>query len=226
MSRCLTERSVDHVVLERGETANSWRTDRWDSLRLLTPNWQTRLPGYSYQGDEPDGFMTMPEIIDYLSTYAAAISAPVEEHTEVSSVRQYEDGFVVTTSAGEWAGSNRRRSQRSVPCGRGPGVRQSRPGGRHFGHCRATIATLTSWTRAGCWWWEPLRQGCSWPTRSSVRVVPSPWRSAATSGSPGSIGAWTSCGGSTPPVSSTNATTRSTTSSEHATFRRFNCWLV
>jgi putative flavoprotein involved in K+ transport len=102
MSRCLTERSIDHVVLERGEIANSWRTGRWDSLRLLTPNWQSRLPGYRYQGDDPGGFMTMPEVIDYLSTYAATIGAPVEEHSEVSSVRQHADGFVVTTTAGDW----------------------------------------------------------------------------------------------------------------------------
>jgi putative flavoprotein involved in K+ transport len=102
MSRCLTERSVDHVALERGEIANSWRTGRWDSLRLLTPNWQSRLPGYSYQGDDPGGFMSMPEVVDYLSTYAATIDAPVEEHTEVYSVGQNPDGFVVRTSAGEW----------------------------------------------------------------------------------------------------------------------------
>lgn len=102
MSRCLTERSIDHVLLERGEIANSWRTGRWDSLRLLTPNWQSRLPGYSYQGDEPGGFMTMAEVIDYLSTYGSTIDAPVEVHTEVTSVRRLEDDFVVTTSAGEW----------------------------------------------------------------------------------------------------------------------------
>ena len=52
-SRCLTERSIDHVVLERGEIANSWRRERWDSLRLLTPNWQSRLPGYQYQRPRP-----------------------------------------------------------------------------------------------------------------------------------------------------------------------------
>ena len=52
-SRCLTERSIDHVVLERGEVANSWRRERWDSLRLLTPNWQSRLPGYRYEGPIP-----------------------------------------------------------------------------------------------------------------------------------------------------------------------------
>ena len=56
MSRCLAERSIDHVLLERGEVANSWRTERWDSLRLLTPNWMTRLPGYSYGGADADGY--------------------------------------------------------------------------------------------------------------------------------------------------------------------------
>ena len=59
-SRCLTERSIDHLVIERGEVANSWRNERWDSLTLLTPNWQSRLPGYRYSGDDPDGYMTMP----------------------------------------------------------------------------------------------------------------------------------------------------------------------
>jgi putative flavoprotein involved in K+ transport len=48
------------VVLERGEVAHSWRTERWDSLRLLTPNWLTRLPGFAYRGADPDGFMTGP----------------------------------------------------------------------------------------------------------------------------------------------------------------------
>ncbi len=102
MSRCLTERSVDHVVLERGEVADSWRRGRWDSLRLLTPNWLSRLPGYQYAGDDPDGYMTMPEVIDYLGTYAESISAPVETHTEVVSVRAAGDGYLVTTTNGEW----------------------------------------------------------------------------------------------------------------------------
>jgi putative flavoprotein involved in K+ transport len=57
MSRHLAERSVDHVVLERGAVAHSWRTQRWDSLRLLTPNWMTRLPGFAYRGDDPDGYL-------------------------------------------------------------------------------------------------------------------------------------------------------------------------
>ena len=68
MSHFLSERSIDHVILERGEVANTWRTERWDSLRLLTPNWQGRLPGYGYDGDDPDGFRTMPEVIDFIDT--------------------------------------------------------------------------------------------------------------------------------------------------------------
>ncbi|HEY2428108.1 MAG TPA: NAD(P)-binding domain-containing protein [Acidimicrobiales bacterium] len=101
MSRCLTERSIDHVVLERGEIAQSWR-GRWDSLRLLTPNWMSRLPGYCYDGDQPDGYMTMPELIGYLHTYAEQIAAPVECHTEVTSVLAGDAGYAVTTTTGEW----------------------------------------------------------------------------------------------------------------------------
>jgi putative flavoprotein involved in K+ transport len=63
MSRRFTERSIDHIVLERGEVANSWRTQRWPSLRLLTPNWQTRLPGHPYIGDDPDGFMPVADVV-------------------------------------------------------------------------------------------------------------------------------------------------------------------
>ena len=69
MSRRLSERSIDHVVLERGEVANTWRTERWDSLRLLTPNWQSRLPGFGYEGDDPDGYRTVPEVVDFISRF-------------------------------------------------------------------------------------------------------------------------------------------------------------
>jgi putative flavoprotein involved in K+ transport len=102
MSWCLAKRSIDHVVLERGEVANSWRTERWDSLRLLTPNWQSRLPVFSYQGDDDDGFRTMPETIDFIAGYATAISAPVQTHTNVTSVRRSGDGYEVTTNQGQW----------------------------------------------------------------------------------------------------------------------------
>lgn len=102
MSRCLSDASVPHVVLERGEIANSWKTERWDSLRLLTPNWQSRLPGQSYSGPDPDGFMTMPELVRYLETYADASRAPVEERTRVTSVTRASFGFRVETDRGLW----------------------------------------------------------------------------------------------------------------------------
>jgi putative flavoprotein involved in K+ transport len=89
------------VVLERGEVANSWRRERWDSLRLLTPNWQSRLPGYPYAGADPDGFMTMPELIERISGYAAAIAAPVRTRTPVSSVSRIDGGYRVVTDSGE-----------------------------------------------------------------------------------------------------------------------------
>jgi putative flavoprotein involved in K+ transport len=102
MSRCLTERSIDHLVLERGEVANSWRTERWDSLRLLTPNWQSRLPGFAYDGDDPDGYRTMPEIVDFLDRYARAIDVPLETHTTVTSLGLNGTGFLVKTDRGVW----------------------------------------------------------------------------------------------------------------------------
>jgi putative flavoprotein involved in K+ transport len=100
-SRCLSDRSIDHVVLERGEVANSWRRERWDSLRLLTPNWQGHLPGYQYQGTDPDGYMTMREVIEFISRFAVASGAPVRTHTTVTSVKRTDTGYHVATSTGE-----------------------------------------------------------------------------------------------------------------------------
>jgi putative flavoprotein involved in K+ transport len=101
-SRCLSERSIDHVVLERNEVAHSWRRERWDSLRLLTPNWQCRLPGHAYEGDDPDGFMTATEVVEFITEYAKLIAAPVLSGTNVTSVRSRDDGYTVATDQGEW----------------------------------------------------------------------------------------------------------------------------
>src|SRR4051812_31717155 len=87
MGRRLPARSIAHVVLGRGEVANSWRTERWSSLRLQTPNWQTRLPGARYEGADPDGFMSMPEVIAFVDDYARGVAAPVLTNTTVTSVR-------------------------------------------------------------------------------------------------------------------------------------------
>lgn len=103
MSRCLAERGIDHVVLERGEVANAWRQDRWDSLRLLTPNWQTCLPGYRYAGNDPDGFMSMRQIVRFIDDYARLIGAPVRPHTTVTAVRATDSGYRVETDRGAFA---------------------------------------------------------------------------------------------------------------------------
>jgi putative flavoprotein involved in K+ transport len=102
MSSHLTARSIDHVVLERGEVAASWRTQRWDSLRLLTPNWMTGLPGRPYTGDDPHGFLSATDVADYISGYASASAAPVLTGTTVSAVRPGGQGFDVETDRGRW----------------------------------------------------------------------------------------------------------------------------
>jgi putative flavoprotein involved in K+ transport len=88
-------------VLERGEIANSWRRERWDSLRTLTPNWMNRLPGQGYDGPDPDGYMGMGEVVDLIDRFALASKAPVRTGTEVTSVRRVGEGYTVTTSDGE-----------------------------------------------------------------------------------------------------------------------------
>ena len=95
MSRRLTDRSIDHVVLERGEVANSWRTQRWPSLRLLTPNWQTRLPGHDYTGDDPDGFMPAADVVATLAAYARLVGAPLRTATTVHTLRAGPRGFEI-----------------------------------------------------------------------------------------------------------------------------------
>ncbi|MEO1244597.1 MAG: NAD(P)-binding domain-containing protein [Pseudomonadota bacterium] len=101
MSRYLAAQSIEHVILERGEVANSWVCERWDSLKLLTPNWQNGLPGQSYSGRDPDGYMSMPEVIGFIKGYAADSGAPVLTETEVTSVRRRGRGYHVVSNRGE-----------------------------------------------------------------------------------------------------------------------------
>jgi putative flavoprotein involved in K+ transport len=89
------------VILERGEVANSWRRERWDSLRLLTPNWQSRLPSYGYAGADPDGYMTIGEVIDFITRYGVVSNSPVRTHTTVTSVRRTDAGYDVATNNGD-----------------------------------------------------------------------------------------------------------------------------
>ena len=106
MSRCLTDRGVEHVILERGRVAERWRSERWDSLRLLTPRWQSRLPGWRYRGPDPDGFMTKSEVVTYLDEYARSFRAPLHTGVAVTRVHGRGDSFEVQTDAGGWVSSN------------------------------------------------------------------------------------------------------------------------
>jgi putative flavoprotein involved in K+ transport len=101
MSWHLTERGIDHVILERSDVANSWRTERWDSLRLLTPNWQTRLPGWTYQGDDPDGYQSAADIVGSLTAYATAMGAPIQTDTTVRMVEPGDGQHLVRTDRGD-----------------------------------------------------------------------------------------------------------------------------
>ncbi len=100
MSRHLAVAGLDHVVLERGEVASSWRTERWDSLRLLTPNWMCRLPGYQYEGPDHDGYQTAAETAGWLEAYACRTGAPVRTRVTVLQVRRTAGGFEVATDDG------------------------------------------------------------------------------------------------------------------------------
>ena len=102
MSYCLNERGINHVVLERADIANSWRTERWNSLRLLTPNWQARLPGMVYEGDDPDGFLTVPQVSGFIESYADKISVPLERRTNVLAIKPHGGGYLIETTQGDW----------------------------------------------------------------------------------------------------------------------------
>jgi len=104
MSRCLSDLGVAHVVLERGAVAQRWRSESWDSLRLLTPNWMTRLPGFRYTGPDPDGFMSVPELIALFEHYAAVSNAPLVTAT-VRSIDRERGRFRVATDRGAWLAS-------------------------------------------------------------------------------------------------------------------------
>jgi putative flavoprotein involved in K+ transport len=107
MSCCLHERGVEHVVLERGRVGERWRNGSWDSLRLLTPNWQSRLPHWHYKGAAPDEYMTTREFVEHLERYASSFNAPVCDATTVQAVENVDRGsYRITTDRGVWMARN------------------------------------------------------------------------------------------------------------------------
>jgi putative flavoprotein involved in K+ transport len=108
LSYCLKQRHVDHIVFERDRVASAWRSSRWDSFCLVTPNWQCTLPGFSYRGDDPYGFMLKDEIVRYIEDYVAFFEPPLHEGVEVRRVGRAaaSEHFAVETSAGAFTAEN------------------------------------------------------------------------------------------------------------------------
>jgi putative flavoprotein involved in K+ transport len=96
-SYLLTQHDREHVVLERGAVGETWRSRRWDGFFLNTPNWFLQLPGCEYDGDDPDAFAPLAEVIEYLEGYARSFAAPVRENVEVTALRRTDDGYLVET---------------------------------------------------------------------------------------------------------------------------------
>jgi putative flavoprotein involved in K+ transport len=105
LSRYLAGASHRHAVLERGRIGERWRSERWDSLTLLTPNWLNRLDGGTAHAD-PDGFLGKDDFVRYLRAYGESFAAPVHEHVDVTSVEQAAGGFHVRTGGGAWRARN------------------------------------------------------------------------------------------------------------------------
>ena len=220
MSRHLTARSIDHVVLERGEVANSWRTQRWDSLRLLTPNWMTRLPGWAYDGDDPDGYLTAPEVADLVAGVRRGVGRPGghRHHGDVGPARR--DGVRGGHRPRPVARADRRPGGRAPPAASCPADRPAAARGDRLGPRARTTATLASCPTAACWSSARRRAACRSPTSSSAPAGRSPSPSASTSGCLAPTGATTSSGGWTRSASWTSGGTRWTTSSAPVTCRR------
>lgn len=102
MSWNLTQKNICHLVLERHRLAWAWREQRWDNFCLVTPNWQCKLPGFPYDGDDPHGFMLRDEIVDYVERYARSFDAPLREGVNVLRVVKTDSGFLLHTSVGEF----------------------------------------------------------------------------------------------------------------------------
>ena len=103
MSYLLKQQGTDYIIIDKHRLAHAWRSERWDSFCLVTPNWQCTLPGFPYAGDDPDGFMVKQQIIDYMDQYIASFAPPALEGVAVSAVRRNGDGvYEVTTTRGQF----------------------------------------------------------------------------------------------------------------------------
>jgi putative flavoprotein involved in K+ transport len=67
---------------------------------LVTPNWQCQLPGFPYNGSDPDGFMVKEEIVAYLESYRDFFKPKIFFNSPVISLTQNGDVFTVITTQG------------------------------------------------------------------------------------------------------------------------------
>src|SRR5690242_15217468 len=106
MSYYLKQRNIEHLVFEKRRIAEAWRSERWDTFCLVTPNWQCQLPGFPYAGPDPEGFMGKEEIVAYLESYVKFFQPPVRESVAVLRLSQHEtDSFLVQTTTGDYIAS-------------------------------------------------------------------------------------------------------------------------
>lgn len=125
LSYCLKEKGFEHIVFEKNTIGYSWRSKRWDSFCLVTPNWQCKLPGYHYFGAEPEGFMQKDQIVQYIEDYAASFAPPITEGVEVLSVRNSQGRFTVTTTIGEYTADTVAIASGSYHCPKIPPLAQN-----------------------------------------------------------------------------------------------------
>jgi putative flavoprotein involved in K+ transport len=100
LSWYLAQSGIEHVVLEKARAGHAWRAERWDTFCLVTPNWQCQLPGFPYRGNDPHGFMSREEIIEYFDGFVASFAPPLREGVAVSALRHDTGGFTLETTAG------------------------------------------------------------------------------------------------------------------------------
>jgi putative flavoprotein involved in K+ transport len=101
MSHLLKQQGISHLILEKNRLGNAWRSERWDTFCLVTPNWQCTLPGFPYAGNDPHGFMKKDEIVEYIDQYIASFDPPAVEGVTVTAMRRDASGlFEIETSAG------------------------------------------------------------------------------------------------------------------------------
>ena len=118
LSYYLTQQGRRHVVLEQGRVAETWRSQRWDSFTLVTPNWMTQLPGFPYPGAEPDGFLPRDDVVAFLERYAQSFQAPLHCGVQATAVQLQAErnSYLVETSDGSFEAANVVLATGGFPC--------------------------------------------------------------------------------------------------------------